>query len=251
VDPDTGTTVRAELPPSETGPVPVSVSHVEPRWFGVTPPMLLFALALAGLVLAIALFATGNWPFGLIVLGVATLLFLGFLEVARRKPDTAVTRRSAEAIDDVRARAGSMIEALGVRGRAARETARLRHELVGLHAYRRELLAAFGDAVYRDVDAEPLRTQLQELDARAANLAAELQQVAVAARERIENARLAVQETQMVAVPEPYPPPDEGNPPAPVPIPEPYPPPDEGTPPVPDPVPTPGPEPGGPPGSAK
>lgn len=29
----------------------------------------------------------------------------------------------------------------------------------------------------------------------------------------------------------PYPPPDEGNPPTPVPVPEPYPPPDEGDPP--------------------
>ena len=31
----------------------------------------------------------------------------------------------------------------------------------------------------------------------------------------------------------PYPPPDEGNPPTPVPVPEPYPPPDEGNPPTP------------------
>jgi len=31
----------------------------------------------------------------------------------------------------------------------------------------------------------------------------------------------------------PYPPPDEGNPPAPAPVPEPYPPPDEGRPPAP------------------
>jgi hypothetical protein len=143
----------------------------------------------------------------------------------------------------VRARAGSVLEGLAARGRAGRETVRLRHELVRLHAHRRELLTAFGDAVYRGVDEEPLRRELEALDERAAALDAELQRLAAETRDRIEKARLAVQETQMVSVPEPYPPPDEGTPPAPAPVPEPYPPPDEGTPPQPARVPEPGPDP--------
>jgi hypothetical protein len=243
VDPETGTTVRSELPASETGPVPVSIAYAEPRWFGVTPPMVLLVLSLAGFVLAVVLFAIGHWPVGLILVGVAILLFTGFLEVARRKPDAAVTRLSAEAIDGMRARAGSALEALAARGRAGREAARLRNELVRLHAHRRELLVAFGDAVYRGDDPDPLRRELEAVDEHARGLEAELHELLVATRERIEKARLAVQDTQMVQVPEPYPPPDEGTPPMPVPIPEPSPPPDEGTPPQPDPVPTPGPAP--------
>ena len=112
-----------------------------------------------------------------------------------------------------------------------------------MHAHRRDLLTVFGDAAYRGAPTEGLRSELEAVDARAAELEGEVQRVAAEGRERIERARLAVQETQMVSVPEPYPPPDEGNPPTPAPIPEPLPPPDEGTPPQPDPVPTPGPEP--------
>ncbi len=245
VDADTGTTVRAEVPPEETGRVPLSISRVQPRWFGVTPPMLLLGLAVAALVLAVVLFATGRWPVALILLGIAILVFTAFLEVARRKPDTAVSRLSVGAFDDVRARAGSALESLAVRGRAGRDAIRLRNDLVQVHAYRRELLTAFGDAVYRDDEsgAETLRASLGEADARAAALEAELHALAVATRDRIEKARLAVQQTEMVSVPEPYPPPDEGTPPTPAPVPEPSPPPDELTPPQPDPVPTPGPEP--------
>jgi hypothetical protein len=241
VDPDTGTTVRADVPPSETGPVPVAYAQAEPHWFGVTPPTLLLALAVAGVVVAIVLFATGHWPVGLILIGVSILLLVGFLEVARRKPDTAATRRSAEAFDGFRARTASTLEAFAARGRAGRESARVRMELARVHAYRRDLVAAFGDAVYRGADAEPFRAQLGTLDEYVRGLEAELERVVSATRKRIEMARLAVQETEMVAVPEPYPPPDEGTPPAPATIPEPAPPPDEGTPPQPDPVPTRGP----------
>jgi hypothetical protein len=241
VDPDTGTTVRAELPPTETGPVPVSMAHAQPRWFGVTPPSLLLVLALGAAAAAVVLFALGRWPIALILVGATILLFTGFLEVARRKPDTAVTRVSADALDGMRARAASTFEAIAARGRAGREGARVRIELARLNAHRRELLTAFGDAVYRGVDAEPFRAQLVELDAHAGRLEQELQHVLAASQQRIRMARLAVQETQMVSIPEPYPPPDEGTPPAPAPVPEPSPPPDEGTPPQPDPVPTPGP----------
>src|SRR5919202_5641517 len=97
-------TAQIPLPPDETGRVPVHYDRVQPRYFGVTPPMLLFALAFGGLCVALVLFITGHWPVGLILLGVAVLCFAGFLEVARRKPDNAVARATAEAAWDSRAR---------------------------------------------------------------------------------------------------------------------------------------------------
>lgn len=230
------------MPPSETGQVPISFTQAEPHWFGVTPPSLLLVLSVTALAVAIVLFATGGWPLGLILLGAGILLVAAFLEVARRKPDGAVTRRSAQTFDSFRARAGSTLELLAARGRSSRESARLRNELAYLQGQRRNLLTVFGDAVYRgDRSADAFRQDLAALDERAATLDRELHQLGAATRDRIEKARLAVQETQMV-VPEPYPPPDEGTPPAPAIIPEPSPPPDEATPPTPDPVPNPRPE---------
>ena len=85
---------RAEVPPSETGPVPVSMQRSEPRWFGVAPPQLLLAVAAIAFVVAIVLFATGHWPFGLILLGVAALLLAAFLEAAPAAARLAVTRAS-------------------------------------------------------------------------------------------------------------------------------------------------------------
>jgi len=248
VDPATGTTLREELPATETGEVPVTYVRSEPRWFGVAPPLVLLVLTIVGLVAGVFLVATGDWPFGLIVLGLALFLGTAFLEVARRKPGGEAARRSLDAMDDVRSRAGSILEALAVRSRASREAALLRIELRRLYQRRRDLLTAFGDAVYRGAEAEGLRRQLTELDERARRLDDELHALAIDARDRIEKARMSVGETQMLpvaatSVPEPYPPPDEGSPAQPAVVPEPGPPPDEGTPPQPDPVPTPGPAP--------
>jgi hypothetical protein len=242
VDAATGTTIRLELPPEETGPVPVHVVSSGPRWFGVAPALLLLALTAAAAVIAIALFASGRWPYGLIAGGAAILLATAFLEVGRRKPDSELSRRSLDAVDDARARAGSVIEALAIRSRAGRQAALLRLELRRLYVRRRDLLTAFGDAVYRGASADGLRGELEALDARAQSLDAELHDLVIRTHERVEKSRLAVQGTQRMIVPEPYPPPDEGNPPQPAIVPEPSPPPDEGTLPQPDPVPTPGPE---------
>jgi hypothetical protein len=224
--------VDVGVPPTETGPVPVTVARVEPRWFGVPSA-----------ALAVFAFALGRWPVGLILTGIGVLLFSAFLEFARRKPDSDLSRRSLERVENTRARAGSVLEALAVRTGAGRNAAVLRLELRRLQQRRRALLAAFGEAVYRGAEAEGLRGELEALDEQARTLDQELLALAINARDRIQQARVAVQPTQMVEVPEPYPPPDEGNPPTPPLLPEPEPPPDELTPPEPDPVPTPGPQP--------
>jgi hypothetical protein len=245
LDPDGGTTVRADLPPDETGAVPVSYAWAEPRWFGVTPALFTLVIAVAAAALAIVLLVTGHWPYGLILLGIGVLALAAFLEVARRKPDTTLAAASAGALVDARERAAAVLEAFAARSRAGRESAWIRSRLGHLNLRRRDLLTALGDAVYRgDEDAAAtFRGELEGIDRQAAELEAALDAILIAARERIDSARLAVQQTEMVQIPEPYPPPDEGTPPAPAPVPEPSPPPDEATPPQPDPVPTPGPEP--------
>ena len=234
--------MRAEVPVAETGQVPVSYVNAEPRIFASAPPNLLLGVAAAVFVLAVVLFATGHWPFGLILLGLAALLFAAFLELGRRRPRSPMARFSS----DARERAGTMLETWRARAAAAAEVRRMHSGLALLEAERRNALLRLGEAAHtHDETAEAgARAQLAELDAREADLRRELDERVAQAGERIRKARLAVQETMMVT-PEPnapYPPPGEATPPQPAVVPEPSPPPDEATPPTPASVPEPGPD---------
>jgi hypothetical protein len=238
---EAGETVSAPVPPEETGPVPVSLQRTEPHWFGVTPPNLLLGISVAAVLLSLVLFATGQWPFGLILLGVGALLLAAFLEAARRRPESQLTRASV----DARERARSSWETLRARQSAAAEIRRIQTAIAALEPERRAAFHALGIAAYhRDSETEATaRGRLANLDDREAELRAELGQAREDAGERIRRARLPVQETVLVVPTEPAPPPDEGTPPQPAIVPEPYPPPDEGDPPEPARVPEPSPDP--------
>jgi hypothetical protein len=234
-----------EVPPEETGPVPVSVSRVEARFYGVVPSTAVLVLAAAAFTLAIVLFFTGRWPIGLIMLGVTVLLALVFLETARRRPTGTVSRSTAETLEGFRARAGVAAGSLATRGRATRRLLALRRELQRMASLRARLLFELGDAVYRgDQQAtEEARSRLEELDRLAMQREAEMQQTVETAQDVLARRRLEVQPTEVAEVPQepPTPAPGEGNPPEPARIPEPYPPPDEGSPPQPAIIPEPGP----------
>ncbi len=238
-----GATKVMELPPDETGPVPIEYAQAEPRYYGITPATLVLVLAGAALTLAVVLFALGHWPFALIALGVSVLLVLVFLEVARRKPDGGVARSTAEALDGFRARAGVAADSLATRGRAARRLLVLRRELQRMGVLRARLLFELGDAVYRGDEraSESARRQLRELDELGALREAEMETVVAKTQERLERRRLEVQPTEMVELPEQPGQPGEAVPGVPAVIPEPYPPPDEGSPPEPAIMPEPGP----------
>jgi hypothetical protein len=236
-----GWTVREPLPPNETGRVPVHYQQAETRWFGVPPQSLLLGLAGGALVLAIVLFATGHWPFGLILLGIGALLAAAFLEAARRRPSKGFAHATLQA----RERAYSTMETWRARSFAANEARRIRRSLALLEADRRTLLLDLGVATHAgDAAAEAgIRARLTELDGHERDLHAHLEQALAFAGERIRQARLPVQDTMMVLPGEPTPPPGEATPPQPAVVPEPYPPPDEATPPEPARIPEPTPDP--------
>jgi hypothetical protein len=237
-----GETKVMEVPPDETGRVPVEYVQAEPRYYGVTPTTLVLVLAGAALTLAVVLFALGHWPFALIALGACTLLLLVFVEAARRRPDGAVARSTADALDAFRARAGVAADSLATRGRAARQLLSARRELQRMAVLRDRLLFELGAAVYRgdEPGAERAREKLGELDELMAGREAEMQAVVAETQERLQQRRLEVQPTEMVELPEQPTQPGEA-PSGPAVIPEPYPPPDEGTPPEPAIIPEPGP----------
>jgi hypothetical protein len=244
---DAGDTWPLELPPDETGPVPVNIMRTEPRLYGVTPASLVLGLAVVAAAATIALFVTGHWPFALILFGVTILLVLLFMEAARRKPDGRITRTTAATLGGFRVRAGVAAEAVATRGRATTRLLSLRRELGQLGRVRAKLLFELGEAVYRgDEEAtESARGRVAELDQLVSQREAEMQAVVERTKERLAKRRLEVQPTEVFAEqpaePDQTPAPGEGNPPEPARIPEPYPPPDEGTPPQPAIIPEPGP----------
>jgi hypothetical protein len=229
-----------DVPPAETGSVPVEYVNAEPRYYGVTPTTLVLVLVGVAFTLAIVLFALGRWPFGLIAVGAGVLLVLIFLDAARRKPDGVVARSTTDALDGFRARAGLAADSFATRGRAARRVLALRRELQRMSALRARLLLELGDAVYRGDDeaTERARGQVRELDELAAQREADMQGTLAQAQDRLQRHRLEVQPTEMVELPDE---PGQGDPSGPAVIPEPYPPPDEGTPPEPAIIPEPGP----------
>jgi len=209
------------VPPADTVPTPATVTHVEPRWFGIAPPELLLGAAAVAFALALTLFLSGNWPFGLILLGLAALLGAAFLELARRRPRSRLTRSSRLA----RERAGSTWQTWRTRLAATAEARRIQSALAVLEAERRSVLLELGAAAHRgDGVAEAgARARLAGLDARETALREELSRRLVHAEERIRLARLPVQDTITVRPDEPYPPPGEGAPPSPAAPPEPGP----------------------------
>jgi hypothetical protein len=223
---DDGGTKVLELPPDETGQVPIVYTNAERRYYGVTPTALAVVLAALGVAFAIVLVATGHWPIGLILLGISLLLLLVTVETR------AVRERASVA-------AGSV----ATRGRATTRILGLRRELRKMAVLRGRLLFELGDAVYGGDEqaTEAARQRVAELDETWRQKEAEMQAVIAETQDRLHRRRLEVQPTAMVELPEEPAAPGEQDPVGPAVIPEPYPPPDEGNPPEPAIIPEPGP----------
>ena len=251
-----GETAVQELPPIETGPVPVDPFVAEVRFFGVPPSTILFGIGVGALTLAILLLAIGHFVWGFILFVLAALVLAAFVSQTRRLPGEAssVAKASLEALDAMRARAGAAVETVAAQRSARIELAALGNELSGLAAARSDRLRELGEAVYEGDQAatRELKKQMQELDDEIKAKEEQMTKVALEANERIGRAQLQAQPTQVLPsdeeapeparVPEPFPPPDEGEPPQPVQVLEPFPPPGEGDRPQQPNVPEPGPQ---------
>jgi hypothetical protein len=192
-----GDTVRAEVPPNETGPFPVTVAQATPRWFGLPPPSVLLVLAVLLLVVAVVLLILSAWVAGLLLLGLALLFAAGFLEAGRRKPDTPIVSASIGAVDSARARAGYTAQAFLTRSSARKEIARRRSEAMRLEGERGQLLSRLGAATYTGADGAAEREAIAALDERIAQLEREAGEIAAGAQERVQAARRQVEPTEI------------------------------------------------------
>jgi uncharacterized protein YhaN len=202
-----GETAVQEVPEHEPTAAPVDMMQAERRFFGVTPPMGLFALAAAALVLALVLLIAGEWVWSLLLAAAAVLLLVAFVRQTRRVPAQAsgVAKASVGAFEAVKARAEATFETVAAHGSARIELMRLRRELGELAAERGRLLRELGEAVY-DGDrkaTKELKERVAELDGRIEAKEAEMTAVAEQAERRVERAQLEVQPTQVVKADEP------------------------------------------------
>jgi hypothetical protein len=193
-----GETVRAELPRHEPSPAPVQLERAAPRWFGLAPPTLLLVLSVVAVVVAVVLLVGGNLIAGLLVLGLALLLAAAFLEAGRRKPDAQTVKSSVDALDSVRARAGSAAHAWRTRSTARRDVLRRRAELLRLSEERERLLRDLGGATYRGEDASGLESAISALDERTRQVDAEVAAIVASAHRDLSERRLQVQRTEVV-----------------------------------------------------
>jgi uncharacterized protein YhaN len=207
----------------------VTVAHAQPRWFGVPPPLVLLGLCAVSFVAAIVLVATGSWAAGLGLLGAALLFASAFLEIARRRPDSALTSASSGAADGARSWASARFELVRARTSSLAETQRVLGARAVIESERRMARLRLGEALSSQDEeaAAAARERLEELERAETGLHGRLEASRARSDERIRRVRLATQETMIVRPetpkPEPYPPPDEGDPPVPAPVPEPSP----------------------------
>jgi hypothetical protein len=210
--PDPADQTRRVQLPDETGPVPVSVAYAETRWFGVPPPILLLSIACFSFVVALVLFAGGSWPGGLVLLGVSALFLAGFLEIARRRPDSSFTRASAGAAVGARSWASSRFELVRAHSSAIAESQRVRGSRSVIESERRMATLRLGEATRSGDDeaAAAARERLEALERAEKALHGRVETRRAQADERIRKVRLSVEQT-MVVKPEPNPPPDEDS----------------------------------------
>jgi hypothetical protein len=245
-----GDTVVQDVPATEREPVPVEQHVSQRQLFGVPPSSVLLGLAIVGAIAAIVLFATGNWPWALIALGLALFLFTGFAGQAQRLPDDsgAAGRASLSALSSVRSRAGAAKETIAAHGSARLDLVRLRREIGALQRERGDRARELGEAVYAENGgaAEDSKRRMTEIDEEIASKEGQMAQVTMDATDRIERAKMQVRPTQVipegVELPDQAPEPAQVPEPGPAQVPEPYPPPDEGDRPEPPEVPEPTPQ---------
>jgi hypothetical protein len=185
------------LPPHETTASPVEVAVAMPRYFGITPPTLLFGIATATLAIAITLAILAQWIAALVLAALVLAELALFLSLARRKPDTAVAKASVRAVTRARDRAAWLVRATTVRTETGRRLARLRHELVELDTRRDRRLRDLGEAVYAGDDEAfaRLKSEVVALDEECRAKEDEMRAIEEAAREHLERGSLQVQST--------------------------------------------------------
>jgi len=197
---------------------------VKPPARQLWPPDPYLVISGALLVGALVLLATGVWAWGLVALLGAAVVFLA---------TRAEERRAAKyALGGLTARFSAGREAFTARSRGQIELFRARRERAELESERVRALQWLGQAVFYEDEKgmEEARAAVQAVVDHIGAKEAEIQDLIERTEQQVQRAQAGVRPTEKMEsppeparIPEPWPPPDEGDPPEPAQVPEPSP----------------------------
>jgi hypothetical protein len=187
----------------------ISYSQPTPRLFGVLAPMPTFVLASILFVGALLALIAQSWVLGVMLLAFAAALFVLFYGAAERDPTSPVARAALGGVSRVAGWTRFASGSAGAWSGAGRRLFDLRKEVRALQRERREVQVALGDAAYRQDEpgVASLRARMTEIDDAIAEKERERAETLARARNRVEDERVAVRQTQ-------YLPPDDAETPA-------------------------------------
>lgn len=201
------------------------------------PPDPFLIITGALLLGAIVLLVAGVWAWGVVALLAAVVVFLA---------SRAEERRQAKyALGALGARFSASRDSIAARSRGQIDLFRARRERAELESERTRALQRLGHSVFYEDETgiESSKAAVQEVVDTIAAKEAEIQSLIDRTEERVQRAQAGVRPTERMEsppepakIPEPWPPPDEGDPPEPAIVPEPSP--DQPAP-EPEPAPTP------------
>lgn len=180
-------------------PSPPAYERVEPRYFGMTPHLLVGALGAAALLAGVALLASGSVAVGVLLLLAGVFLAALFAEQARRRRSSSLDRAAATAIDRSLAVAGFTRVTVVSWTAAGRRAAKLRLEAMKLARERSHVQYELGGAVHADDEARTteLRERMRELDTEIDRRGREAADAIATAQRRTRDERRAVASTQV------------------------------------------------------
>lgn len=197
---------------------------VRPPSAQLWPPDPYLIIAGALMVGAVILLVAGQWAWGLVALLGAAVVFLATRDNERRA--------ARYALGGLHARMTAGRAAFAARSRGQIGLFRARRERAELEAERNRGYQRLGQAVFADDRAatKEAKAVLQGIADRIEEKEAEIQALIERTDERVLRAQAGVRQTEKLEsppeparVPEPWPPPDEGDPPEPAEVPEPSP----------------------------
>jgi hypothetical protein len=202
------------------------------------PPDPFLVITGALVIGAIVLLVAGVWAWGVVALLAAVVVFLASRAEERR--------RARYALGSLTARFSASRDSIAARSRGQIDLFRARRERAELESERTRALQGLGHSVFYEGETgiESSRAAVQEVVDKIVAKEAEIQALIERTDERVQRAQAGVRPTEKMEsppepakIPEPWPPPDEGDPPEPAIVPEPSP--DQ---PAPDPEPAPTPQ---------
>jgi hypothetical protein len=199
-------------------------TEIRPPSARLWPPDPFLIITGALFIGAVFLFAAGVWAWGIVALLAALVVFLA---------SRAEERRAARyALGGLGARFSASKDSITARSRGQIELFRARRERADLEAERTRALQKLGYAVFYEDESgiESSRAAVQEVVDQIATKETEIQTLIDRTEERVQRAQAGVRQTEKLEsppeparIPEPWPPPDEGDPPQPAEVPEPSP----------------------------